>query len=119
MLKKIRTTELHISRCDAVQKGKTYEAPRARTPYALGTLVLASKSRRTGYLLSCLSAWCLATVDGERETYLRVELVDLTRDELVGLLGVGVVDKVVFDLLGLGCHLVVSSILGASPGGET
>lgn len=58
-------------------------------------------------------------MDGERETYLRVELVDLTRDELVGLLGVGVVDKVVFDLLGLGCHLVVSSILGASPGGET
>ena len=51
-------------------------------------------------------------------THLRVELVDLTRDELVGLLGVGVVDKVVFDLLGLGCHLVVSSILGASPGGE-
>jgi hypothetical protein len=45
-------------------------------------------------------------------TYLRVELVDLTREELVGLLGVGVVDKVVFDLLGLGCHLVVSSILG-------
>jgi hypothetical protein len=45
-------------------------------------------------------------------TYLRVELVDLTREELVGLLGVGVVDKVVFDLLGLGCHLVVSVVLG-------
>lgn len=41
-------------------------------------------------------------------TYLRVELVDLARHKLVGLLGVGVVDKVVFDLLGLGSHLVVS-----------
>ena len=45
-----------------------------------------------------------------KETYLRVELVDLTRDELVGLLGVGVVDKVVFDLLGLS-HLIVSIAL--------
>jgi hypothetical protein len=43
------------------------------------------------------------------ETYLRVERVDLTRDEPVGLLGVGVVDKVVFDLLGLGGHLWISS----------
>jgi len=47
-----------------------------------------------------------------KETYLRVELVDLAREELVGLLGVGVVDKVVFDLLGLGSHLIVSSAWG-------
>jgi hypothetical protein len=51
MLKKIRTTELPFSHCRETEKG-TYEAPRARTPYALGTLVLVSKSRRTGYLLS-------------------------------------------------------------------
>jgi hypothetical protein len=51
-------------------------------------------------------------------TYLRVELVDLTREELVGLLGVGVVDKVVFDLLRLGCHLVVSSCLGCMTSSE-
>ena len=43
-----------------------------------------------------------------RGAYLRVERVDLSRQEPVGLLGVWVVDKVVFDLLGLGCHLVVS-----------
>jgi hypothetical protein len=37
--------------------------------------------------------------------YLRVELVDLARQEPVGLLGVGVVDKVFLDLLGLSGHL--------------
>lgn len=30
----------------------TYETAKPRTPYALGTLVLVSRSRRTGYLLS-------------------------------------------------------------------
>ena len=82
-----------------------YEAPRARTPYALGTLVLVSSSRRTGYLLSYLVSYCGGM---QRVAYLRVERVDLSRQEPVGLLGVWVVDKVVFDLLGLGCHLIVS-----------
>jgi hypothetical protein len=46
---------------------------------------------------------------GDKEqTYLRVKRADLSREELVGLLGVGVVDKVVFDLLGLCGHLVIS-----------
>ena len=82
-----------------------YEAPRARTPYALGTLVLVSSSRRTGYLLSYLVSYGFDL--DVRGAYLRVERVDLSRQEPVGLLGVWVVDKVVFDLLGLS-HLIVS-----------
>jgi hypothetical protein len=46
---------------------------------------------------------------GDKEqTYLRVKRADLSREELIGLLGVGVVDKVVFDLLGLCGHLMIS-----------
>jgi hypothetical protein len=37
----------------------------------------------------------------EMRAYLRIERVDLTRDELVRLLGVGVVEEVLLDLLGL------------------
>jgi len=93
----------------SVQKGDV-RGTESEDTVCLGDLGLGLQVPEDGVLVELTVSYVLYGYS--RGTYLRVELVDLTREELVGLLGVGVVDKVVFDLLGLGCHLVVSSGLG-------
>jgi hypothetical protein len=113
MLKKIRTTDLEVRMSfDASrQLEMTYEAARVRTPYALGTRVLVSMSRRTGYLLSYRArskhtdTISQSVPEAISTTHLGIKGVDLTRDKLVSLLGVWVVEQVLFELLGLSGHL--------------
>lgn len=114
MLKKIRTTDLEVGMSfDASrQLEMTYEAARVRTPYALGTRVLVSMSRRTGYLLSYRTrrskytdAISQSVPEAISTTHLGIKGVDLARDKLVSLLGVWMVEQVLFELLGLSGHL--------------
>lgn len=113
MLKKIRTTDLEVGMSfDASrQLEMTYEAARVRTPYALGTRVLVSMSRRTGYLLSYskrskhIKEVSYSMPEAISTTHLGIKGVDLARDKLVSLLGVWVVEQVLFKLLGLSGHL--------------
>jgi len=105
MLKKINTTELRVSSLRYYGRF-SLRGTESEDTVCLGDLGLGLQVPEDGVFAELIVSD--DTYHQWQNTYLRVELVDLTREELVGLLGVGVVDKVVFDLLGLGCHLVVS-----------
>jgi len=78
MLKKIRTTELRVSRCDAVQEGDI-RSTKSEDTVCLGDLGLGLQISEDGVLAE-LSVSLVLGDDGESgRTYLRVEGVDLTR----------------------------------------